>query len=345
LLGFAVVCILPLVLTQFWTGLIGEGVSLGIIFLSFTLVTGEGGMIWLCQSTFAGIGALTAAQLAVSHGWPVMAAVLVGGLVAVPFGVLIGALTIRLGNLYVALVTLTVGLLFDDLVFTQQIFVNFGIGVNVNLPSFASSAKAFTYLALGVFAVISLLIVNLRQSSTGLALNAARWSTSGAKTMGISVLQMKVLVAGIAAFVAGVGGAMFALSLGSALPTNYSTLGGLVWLAILVSLGIRSNMAALMAGLSATLLAGIALVYLPSAFGQVTPILFGLGAIQVAKFPNGVMTENARQVLRVWDKLRNRSRPVWTSGVDQPVVALPADTSNLLVGGEVAKTAVGRDLL
>ena len=42
---------------------------------------------------------------------------------------------------------------------------------------------------------------------------------------------------------------MFALSLGSALPTNYSTLGGLVWLAILVSLGIRSNMAALMAGL------------------------------------------------------------------------------------------------
>ena len=278
LLGFAVVCILPLILTTFWVGLIGEGVSLAIIFLSFTLVTGEGGMIWLCQSTFAGIGALTTAQLAVRHGWPVMAAVVVGGLVAVPFGVIIGALTIRLGNLYVALVTLTVGLLFDDLVFSQQIFVNFGIGVNVNLPSFASSPKTFAYLALAVFAVVSLLIVNLRRSSTGLALNAARWSTAGSKTMGISVLQMKVLVAGIAAFVAGVGGAMFALSLGSALPTNYSTLGGLVWLAILVSLGIRSNMAALMAGLSATILAGIALVYLPSAFTQVTPILVWPGS-------------------------------------------------------------------
>jgi branched-chain amino acid transport system permease protein len=342
-LGFALVCILPLILTAFWVGLIGEGISLGIIFLSFTLVTGEGGMIWLCQSTFAGIGALTAAQLAVNHGWPVMAGVLVGGLVAVPFGVLIGALTIRLGNLYVALVTLTVGLLFDDLVFSQQIFVNFGIGVNVNLPSFASSTKAFTYLTLGVFAVISLLIVNLRRSTTGLALNAARWSTPGSKTMGISVLQMKVLVAGIAAFVAGVGGAMFALSLGSALPTNYSTLGGLVWLAILVSLGIRSNMAALMAGLSATLLAGIALVYLPSAFGQVTPILFGLGAIQVAKFPNGVMTENARQVLWVWDKLRNRSRPTWTPEIDQPVDGFPAGEQDLLVGAKAAKTAVAGD--
>jgi branched-chain amino acid transport system permease protein len=138
---------------------------------------------------------------------------------------------------------------------------------------------------------------------------------------------------------------MFALSLGSALPTNYSTLGGLVWLAILVSLGIRSNMAALMAGLSATLLAGIALVYLPSAFGQVTPILFGLGAIQVAKFPNGVMTENARQVLWAWNKLRNKARPMWPSGVDnQPVVSVHAESQNLLVGAETAKTAVGGDL-
>jgi branched-chain amino acid transport system permease protein len=341
LLGFAVVCILPLILTTFWVGLIGEGVSLAIIFLSFTLVTGEGGMIWLCQSTFAGIGALTTAQLAVRHGWPVMAAVVVGGLVAVPFGVIIGALTIRLGNLYVALVTLTVGLLFDDLVFSQQIFVNFGIGVNVNLPSFASSPKTFAYLALAVFAVVSLLIVNLRRSSTGLALNAARWSTAGSKTMGISVLQMKVLVAGIAAFVAGVGGAMFALSLGSALPTNYSTLGGLVWLAILVSLGIRSNMAALMAGLSATILAGIALVYLPSAFTQVTPILFGLGAIQVAKYPNGVMTENARQVLWVWQKVRYRSRPVGTAEVLDDPLAMHTDGADLLVGVE-AKTGVGR---
>ena len=122
--------------TSFWVGLIGEGISLAIIFLSITLVTGEGGMIWLCQATFAGIGALTTAQLAGKHGWPVMAAVVVGGLVAVPFGVLIGVLTIRLGNLYVALVTLTVGLLFDDLIFSQQIFVNFGIGVNVNLRSY-----------------------------------------------------------------------------------------------------------------------------------------------------------------------------------------------------------------
>ena len=245
---------------------------------------------------------------------------------ALPFGVIIGLVTIRLGNLYVALVTLTVGLLFDDLVFTQQIFSNYSIGVNVNLPSFASSPRAFTYLALGVFAVASLVILNLQRSTTGLALNAVRWSPVGVRTIGISVLQMKVLVSGIAACVAGIGGAMYALSLGSALPTNYSALGGLIWLAILVTLGIRSNMAALMAGVSYTVLTGVAVVYLPTAFGQVTPILFGLGAVQVAKFPNGAMTENARQVLWAWDKVR---------GVTQ-FEEVPATRESAVVGGDIA---------
>ena len=58
----------------------------GIIFLSFTLVTGEGGMIWLCQATFAGVGGFTMAILAVDHGWPVYVAVFMGGLVACPSG-------------------------------------------------------------------------------------------------------------------------------------------------------------------------------------------------------------------------------------------------------------------
>jgi branched-chain amino acid transport system permease protein len=307
LLAFVILFMLPLILNGFWTSIIGQGVCLGIIFLSFTLVTGEGGMIWLCQATFAGIGAVVAAQLAVHHGWPVMLSVFAGGFVALPFGVIIGIVTIRLGNLYVALVTLTVGLLFDQLIFTMNIFANNSIGVNVTLPSFASSPRAFMYLALVVFIICALVVVNLQRTTPGLALNAVRWSPIGARTMGISVLQLKVLVSGIAACVAGIGGAMYALSESSALPTNYSALVGLIWLAILVTLGIRSSIAALLAGVSYTVLSGIAVVYLPTSFGEVTPILFWLGAIQVAKFPNGAMTENARQVLWFWDKVRGAS--------------------------------------
>ena len=116
----------------------------------------------------------------------------IGGFIAVPFGLIIGWLTIRMGDLYVALVTLTFGLLMENLVFTLPSFVNQGLGLTLNRPDFATSDRAFSYLCLVVFAIIALFIVNFRRSTTGLALNAARWSEAGARTSGISVVQMKV---------------------------------------------------------------------------------------------------------------------------------------------------------
>ena len=46
--------------------------------------------------------------------------------------------------------------------------------------------------------IVSIFIVNLRGSTTGMALTAVRWSEPAAKTIGVSVLQMKVVVAGVA---------------------------------------------------------------------------------------------------------------------------------------------------
>ena len=63
---------------QFWVGVFAQGIALAIIFLSYTLVTGEGGMISLCQITLAGIGAFAAARFAAEAGWPVWLAILVG---------------------------------------------------------------------------------------------------------------------------------------------------------------------------------------------------------------------------------------------------------------------------
>jgi branched-chain amino acid transport system permease protein len=171
-------------------------------------------------------------------------------------------------------------------------------------PSFATTSRALLFLGLGIFCAVSLLIVNVRRSTTGLALNAVRSSEAGSKTIGLSVLQMKLLVAGVAAFVAAVGGAILAMNQESALPANYATLGGIVWLAVLVTAGIRSNMAALVAGMMFTVLPGIAIEYLPGAWGQVPPVLFGLGAILVAKNPDGWMAQQADQIRWLWRGLR-----------------------------------------
>lgn len=305
--GVLIVALLPLLLHGFWVGLVASGVCYGIILLSYTLVIGEGGMVWLCMVTFAGAGGLTTAQLATTHHWPVLAAVVAGGIVAMVMGIVLGVLTVRLGDLYVALVTLTFGLLMENLVFSQNIFNQYGIGVNLALPSFAGSQAAFTYVALAVFVIVSVFIVNLRRSTTGMALAAVRATPPASATIGVGVLQMKVVVAALASFVAGIGGALLAVDLNVALPADFATLGGVVWLAVLVSQGIRSNIAALVAGLSFTLLPGIALAYLPTSFGQVPPILFGLGAIFIAKNPDGAVVMQARQLQAAARRLRQRT--------------------------------------
>lgn len=304
-----VVALLPALLTGYWLTLLAGGLAFAVIFLSFTVVVGEGGMIWLCQATFAGCGAIATAQLATNHGINPLLAVFIGGLITVPVGVIIGLLTIRLGNLYVALVTLTFGLLAETLIFTLNVFYAGGVGVPVSRPGFLAGDEAFAYVVLAVFVVIAVMVVNLRRSTTGLALAAVRYSEPGARTLGLSVLGMKLLVAAIGTFIAAVGGGLLALNYESALPTSYATFGGLVWLAVFVTIGLRSITAAAIAGLSFTLVPGIFQTYLPAAWGNVPTLLFGLGAVAVAIHPDGQVAMNVRLVQGLVLQVIERRRP------------------------------------
>jgi branched-chain amino acid transport system permease protein len=292
--AIAVMALLPVLLSGYWMTLLAGGLAFSVVFLSFTMVIGEGGMIWLCQATFAGCGAIATAQLATNHGINPLLAVLIGGLVTTPIGVIIGLLTIRLGNLYVALVTVTFGLLFETLIFTRDVFYQNGTGVIVSRPGFLAGNGAFSYFCLAVFVVIALFVVNLRRSTTGLALAAVRYSEPGARTTGLSVLGMKLLVAGIGTFIAAVGGGLLALNYGYALPTTYATFVGLVWLAVFVTVGLRSISAAIIAGVTFTLLPGIFQTYLPISWGNIPTLLFGLGAIAVVRNPDGQLAANMR---------------------------------------------------
>jgi branched-chain amino acid transport system permease protein len=302
-----VVAALPLIVSGYWVGLFGLAFSYAVIFLSWTIVTGEGGMLWLCQITFAGVGAITTAELVTNHGWPVLAAAVMGGLVAAAMGAVVGFLSIRLGDLYVALVTLTFGLLMENLVFTLSTYTNQGLGLSVNRPEFASSDLSFDYLCLVVFVLIALFIVNFRRSTTGLALNAARWSSAGARTSGISVVQMKVIAGTLAALIAGIGGALLVMAQSPFVPsTTFVTFEGLVWLAVLVTIGVRSTAAALIAGIVFVFPAALFQNYLSSWTWttEALSVFFGLGAISAAKFPDGSLAENSRQLRRLILRVR-----------------------------------------
>jgi branched-chain amino acid transport system permease protein len=307
-----VVALLPLVFqgSAYWLGLVALGLCYAITFLTFTIVTGEGGMLWLSQIIFAGAGALAAAQFATVWHVPVLLALVMGGLIAAVVGALIGLLTIRLGDLYVALVTLTFGLLAETLIFSRSDFQKGGVGVFLNRPSFVNGDLAFAYLALVVFVIFALLTLNLRRSTSGMALRAVRDSEPASRTLGLSVLQVKVIVGAVAAFVAAVGGGFLALDARVAQPQSFSTFLGLVWLAVVVTLGVRSITAAALGGLAFALLPGVFQTYIPARWGEVPAILFGLGAVMVARHPEGVVLHNGRQLrlllLRVASRTKRR---------------------------------------
>jgi branched-chain amino acid transport system permease protein len=163
----AVVALLPVILHGVWVEALGLGMAYAVVLLSYTVSAGEGGMIWLCQITFAGMGAFTTAELASRHGWSVLAALIAGGLLCAVVGAIIGVLTIRLGDLYVALVTLTFGLLVQNLVFNLNSLNNFGAGINVVRPSFARGSEGFAWFGLVVFLALALVFANLRRSTFG----------------------------------------------------------------------------------------------------------------------------------------------------------------------------------
>jgi branched-chain amino acid transport system permease protein len=292
------VAALPLIFqgSAYWLGLVALGLCYAITFLTYTVVTGEGGMLWLSQIIFAGAGALAAAWFASTWGVPVLVAIVLGGLVAAAVGAIIGLLTIRLGDLYVALVTLTFGLLAETLIFSRSTFLQGGVGRVFNRPGFANGDLAFAYLALVVFLIFALLTINLRRSTSGLALRAVRDSEPASRTLGLSVLQVKVIVGALAAFVAAVGGGFLALDTRVAQPQSFATFAGLVWLAVVVTMGVRSITAAALAGLTFALLPGVFQTYIPARWGEVPALLFGLGAVMVARHPEGVVLFNGRQL-------------------------------------------------
>jgi branched-chain amino acid transport system permease protein len=175
-------------------------------------------------------------------------------------------------------------------------------------PDFANGARSFGLLSFGIFALLAFLFGNTRRSTPGMALAAVRGSpVAAACVLGLPGTRLRLWTAAVATFVAALGGGLLAMSSGVALPTNYNSFLGLTWLAVVVTIGVRSSVGALIAGLAFTLFPGLVDTYLSGEWGNLPPLLFGLGAIGVAVNPGGSL-EMTRQAI---DRLgRRRFRPV-----------------------------------
>jgi branched-chain amino acid transport system permease protein len=203
-------------------------------------------------------------------------------------------------------------------------FVQFGAGVTVLRPGFLNSDRALAYFTLAVFIAIGLVVTTIRMPTTGLVLAALRSTEVGARASGANVVGMKIAISALWAAIAGIGGGCYALYAGVALPESFDVFLGLVWFAVLVTNGTRSNNAALAGGLFFVFLPDIFATYLPKSWGPLPTLLFGVGAVLLARNPEGVITMNGRQLTNLGRRLRNAIAP------RHPAVAVPAN------GGPVA---------
>lgn len=308
LLGIAVVAVVVIVPHK-WTNSLTAGASLSIIFLSITLLTGLAGQLSLAQALFAGIGAFTTAQLSNNFGVPILIAALGGALVAGVGGWLAALPALRLRGLPVALLTLCLALLGDNLLFNTSWIVGSSNGINVARPSsffgvnFSSyDSEGFFVLCVVVMVAVAGVVNLLLHGTTGRALTAVDASPVGAASGGVPVRRLTISVFILSAAIAGLGGAFYAMTYGNVDPTTFNSLYGPVFLVVVVTVGASTVEGAITAGMAYALI-NQAFTYLPVHVGgtqlgaaSLTIVLLSVGAFTYASHPEGIFEYVKRRI-------------------------------------------------
>jgi ABC-type branched-subunit amino acid transport system ATPase component/branched-subunit amino acid ABC-type transport system permease component len=290
-----------------------------------------------------------------SHGQINFIWVLLGGtVVAGALGALIALPATRLGAVYLAIWTLSIALFFSVLIFALPSIGHGQLGWTVRSPTidFAplnwlnglllhptwpwnvraskldfSNVLDQILLFLAMFGLVTALIHKLHRSASGRAMLAVRSSEIAAASFGIRVNRTKIYIFALGAAIAGFGGILLSVYTLSASNSTAPPQAGLLWLALAVLFGIRRPGGALLAGFAYA--AGTAIFHslvsvLPG--GSVNtlvtsayfvPILSGLGAVQLAMEPDGILAFNGNKKLAKRRAKANRARAEAVTGVGQ----------------------------
>lgn len=292
-------------LTFFTTAL-----ATAVLLLSLGLLVRLSGQVSLCHAAFAAIGAVSFSQFHVDLGLPWVLSLLLGGLVAVPVGVLIAVPAIRLSGLFLALATLGFGILIQRMFYAQDfMFTQFEQGRAMPKPGFADTASAYYYVVLAVLVVSALIVVGVQRSRLGRLLQGMSDSPRAVTAMGLSVNTTKVLVFALSAFLAGVAGALLGVERGYAVNGDifFDSMNSLLLLAMLALAPVSEPWFALIA-LTAVLPAYIGV----EGVVDYLNILFGVFAVLVAMQGGPPpMAEKLKRLLnRLGGKSKTRPKPV-----------------------------------
>ena len=237
-----------------------------ILAVSLNLVNGFTGQFSIGHAGFMAVGAYGSAMFSLTVGVPalarltamgippelgqgalLLAALVLGGLLAALFGYLVGLPSLRLRGDYLAIVTLGFGEIIRVIILNVD-----AIGGARGLPGIPKWADFFWVFLM--VAVVITLARNVAHSTHGRALFAIRDDEIAAEALGVDTTQYKVLAFVLGAFFAGVAGGLFAHFLSYLNPSTFQFTKSIEIIAMVVLGGMGSISGSVLAAIVLTLL-------------------------------------------------------------------------------------------
>lgn len=182
-----------------------------IVGLGFSILLGYGGLASLGTAGFVGLGAYLLGYFTNNKGYSVFLIIIITIVVAIVIGTIVGFISLRIEGMYLAIITLAIAQIINE-VFKNWISFSNGVDgmiVNNRIVLTNSYIVLDHNLVFAVIAVMLLLVMiitfNIMKSPTGRALLAMRNSSSAAQAMGVSIFKYRLL-----AFIVSTVYAMFA---------------------------------------------------------------------------------------------------------------------------------------
>lgn len=234
--------------------LVPVGINI-ILAVSLNLTVGFLGELTLGHAGFMSVGAYAGCLFSVYCDLPVYIefplALLIGGVTASIFGIIIGIPALRLRGDYLAIVTLAFGEIIRSVV-TNLDFLG-GAGGLKGISKYKDTISGFTIVFI-VLVLTVIIIRNLVHSRHGRAICSIRDNVIAAESVGINVVFYKLLAFVAAAFFAGVAGVLYGHNLGILKPGTFDFNKSIEILVIVVLGGMGNIVGSIISAIVITLL-------------------------------------------------------------------------------------------
>jgi branched-chain amino acid transport system permease protein len=211
--GVAVLIAAPFVLNGYWLFLMSQAAVQSVAVLSAVVLFRVAGALTLCQASFIGIGAYLAAWLATGPDFPIWLSFLIAPVLAAPLGLLLALPALRLRNLELSILTITVALMLGALVFSSSSPFKVGT-IGASLPSNELFGQSLTRAVPAyVFTVVVAALcfggtALLLRGRIGRAWRAIGSGQAAAAAGGIDVTRHKMAGFALSAMLAAVSGVL-----------------------------------------------------------------------------------------------------------------------------------------